>query len=86
MAKTKISATDKFNRKRLVELRNTDEVKITMITKRLPRIPTKSIMEHKIKLVQAMYSGSSEASSTEVVKVVKATEELFMIYTGSVDD
>ena len=54
VAKTSISAIDKFKRNMLVELCITFDVMITMMTMRLPRRPTAKITEHKKRLVKAM--------------------------------
>ena len=54
VAKTSISATDKFKRNILVELRKTFDVKITIMTIRLPKRPTAKTTEHKKRLVKAM--------------------------------
>ena len=80
IANTKRSAMDKFKRNKLVELRKTFDVKMTIMTKRFPRIPTKRIMEQRTKLVQAMYSGSSTVSNP------RASVELFMILWRSFEN
>ena len=80
IANTKRSAMDKFKRNKLVELRKTFDVKMTIMTKRFPRIPTKRIMEQRTKLVQAMYSGSSAVSNP------RASVELFMILWRSFEN
>ena len=72
MANTNRSAMDKFSRNMVVEVRKTEDVKMTIITKRFPRIPTNKMMEQRIKLVHAMYSGSSASVTINSV-------ELFMI-------
>ena len=80
IANTKRSAMDKFKRNKLVELRKTFDVKMTIMTKRFPKIPTKRIMEQRTKLVQAMYSGSSAVSNP------RASVELFMILWRSFEN
>ena len=62
VAKTSRSAMERLSKNKLVELRSADEVKMTMMTSRLPKIPTAKMMEQKTRLVQAMYSGSSIGS------------------------
>ena len=54
MAKTSMSATDKFRRNMFVELRRALEVKMTMMTIRFPNKPTAKTIEHKKRLVKAM--------------------------------
>ena len=78
-ANTKRSAIDKFSRNMVVEVRKTEDVKMTIMTKRFPRIPTNKIIEQRTKLVQAMNSGSS--ASVPTTSVV-----LFMILRRSFDD
>ena len=78
-ANTKRSAIDKFSKNMVVEVRNTEDVKMTIMTKRFPRIPTNKMIEQRTKLVQAMYSGSS--ASVPTTSVV-----LFMILRRSFDD
>ena len=78
-ANTKRSAIDKFSRNMVVDVRKTEDVKMTIMTKRFPRIPTNKIIEQRTKLVQAMNSGSS--ASVPTTSVV-----LFMILRRSFDD
>ena len=54
VAKTSMSATDKFRRNMFVELRRALEVKMTMMTIRFPNKPTAKTIEHKKRLVKAM--------------------------------
>ena len=79
-AKTSRSATDRFKRKRFVELLRTFEVKMTIMTRALPNKPTAKMTEQRTRLVHATYSGSSvgvkASSSTRSVVLFMMTDNL----------
>lgn len=77
VAKTKRSATDKFSKNKLVELLKTLEVKMTIITSKLPKIPTAKMMVQRTRLVQAMYSGTVVGSTSSSL-VMLASMEVFI--------